>query len=1076
MIQDNETKDLNYCIDWLERSITEEHIKSYENSDFINIQPIGTGAYGNVVRVNQRNTNRVFALKSFNSDKQTLKEVVKELKLHRKVDDHENIIRLYGITQVETDVTLKYSLVLEYADGGTFNAVEFLHERDIIHRDLHGKNILVHQKNIKLTDFGLSKKIAEASSNGSKIFGVIPYIDPKKLDNQNYKLDKKSDVYSVGVLLWQISSGCNPFFEDDYDMILVLAILKGKREEIANGTPVKYSNLYKECWEHEPNERPNMRKIGSTLKSIISPEEINTTIDNFIEEKENYSFDEYETNSKLSKRTIDLNYELSNELNLLDYKIISTELNEGLNSELKLNENVQSISHKISKVTLDYRSSSANITEAIEVAGSNYKTIVQNQKYENSLSSTISDQVTDASIDLIEFINVDRLITFLIEKRDIEHIQQLMIKQILKIEQATGSLIKWLLKNQDKSKYIWFLGLFYYYNIVIEENSSIKAFELFSKATDDNYSIAQVYLAKCYYDRYGVNRNKDLAFYWYKKSAENESAIGKFYLGNCYEFGIGTGKNEERSFHFYKEATEGGNTIVKLNLAHCYRLGKGVKKHEIKAFKYYKGLAKQEIADAQLEVANCFYNGVGTKVDKMQAKCWYEKATNNVNIIAKKILKKYYNIKMRVEMDKSKKNKSYKILFHKSLSQLGLYYVGKLLLKSNYEKSFYYFQKAAENGCKFAQFNLGGCYQLGYGVRKDMRMSFELYKKSAELGYINAQSQLIYCYSFGFGTEINSIKAFELAKTMTEREEYRDIQYLLGQHYAYGNGVNKDEKKAFELFKKAAKENTKYLFSNKEVKINKQKDFEYSKLFGRIINCDLYSKLGYYHSMGIGTEINKIKAFELYKIAADKDHKIAQYSLGNCYDKGIGTEVDKTKAFEYYKKSADQGYVDAQFHLGYCYDKGIGTEVDKTKAYEYYVKSFIKGYSNIDLHMYYKYLQYYNTGIGTEVYKTGIFKFNRVIFQFQYNKEIGTYFCRKLTTNQRHYLYNQNQLKYGEIWPLYRDNKSAENNFLESHIHEINDKLLGNAKIIFRKIDEKRNCDAQECLTSLYEDEIQKIF
>jgi len=63
----------------------------------------------------------------------------------------------------------------------------------------------VHHKNIKLADFGLSKKIDENSSNNtSKIFGVIPYIDPKSFNNKKYKLDKKSDVYSIGILMWQI--------------------------------------------------------------------------------------------------------------------------------------------------------------------------------------------------------------------------------------------------------------------------------------------------------------------------------------------------------------------------------------------------------------------------------------------------------------------------------------------------------------------------------------------------------------------------------------------------------------------------------------------------------------------------------------------------------------------------------------------------------------------------------------------------------------------------------------------------------------------------------------------------------
>ncbi len=94
---------------------------------------------------------------------------------------------------------------------------------------------------------GLSRKIAEASS---KIFDTIPYVDPKCFYNdrnqiQNYELNKKSDVYSIGVLMWQISSGRKPFnAETDYDVGLALAIVNGKREGIINGTPIEYSNLY----------------------------------------------------------------------------------------------------------------------------------------------------------------------------------------------------------------------------------------------------------------------------------------------------------------------------------------------------------------------------------------------------------------------------------------------------------------------------------------------------------------------------------------------------------------------------------------------------------------------------------------------------------------------------------------------------------------------------------------------------------------------------------------------------------------------------------------------------------------
>ncbi|PKY49351.1 kinase-like protein, partial [Rhizophagus irregularis] len=202
----------------------------YEYSDFKNIQNIGNGAFGSIARANWKHTNTFFALKSFINHKSTLKEVVNELKLHRTVNIHDNILRFYDDHQMNN-----YILVLEYADSGTLesylhynfdqlgwddklrlvfqlsNAILCLHECDIIHRDLHAANILMHQKNIKLADFGLSKKIAEASNSTSSLHGVVPYVDPKSFADKNHKLDKKSDIYSIGVIMWQISSGYQPF-------------------------------------------------------------------------------------------------------------------------------------------------------------------------------------------------------------------------------------------------------------------------------------------------------------------------------------------------------------------------------------------------------------------------------------------------------------------------------------------------------------------------------------------------------------------------------------------------------------------------------------------------------------------------------------------------------------------------------------------------------------------------------------------------------------------------------------------------------------------------------------------------
>jgi WD40 repeat protein/tRNA A-37 threonylcarbamoyl transferase component Bud32 len=196
---------------------------------------VGTGAFGTVYKARDPGLDRVVAIKVPRSGNlATGEDLDRFLREARSVAQlrHPSIVPVYEVGQADQ---LPY-LVSEYVQGMTLSdlltarrpspyeaarlmgdvaeALQYAHERGVVHRDIKPSNILLDEDgNPHLMDFGLAKRDAgEVTMTAEgQVLGTPAYMSPEQAGGEGHRVDGRSDVYSVGVVLYQLLTGEVPF-------------------------------------------------------------------------------------------------------------------------------------------------------------------------------------------------------------------------------------------------------------------------------------------------------------------------------------------------------------------------------------------------------------------------------------------------------------------------------------------------------------------------------------------------------------------------------------------------------------------------------------------------------------------------------------------------------------------------------------------------------------------------------------------------------------------------------------------------------------------------------------------------
>lgn len=261
------------------------------------IEKIGTGGMSDVYKAKDHKLNRFVAMKVLKQEFSENTNFVSKFRVEAQAAAglmHPNIVNVYDVgeekgmhyivMELVEGITLKkyiekkvhlttkeaISIAIQVAMG-----IEAAHNNHIIHRDIKPQNIMISKEGkVKVTDFGIAKA-ATSNTITSNVMGSVHYTSPEQA--RGGFSDEKSDVYSMGITLFEMLTGRVPFNGDTTVTIAIKHIQEDmpSPREIVPDVPLSVEQIVFKCTQKSPDRRyQNMESLISDLKrSLVSPDE-----------------------------------------------------------------------------------------------------------------------------------------------------------------------------------------------------------------------------------------------------------------------------------------------------------------------------------------------------------------------------------------------------------------------------------------------------------------------------------------------------------------------------------------------------------------------------------------------------------------------------------------------------------------------------------------------------------------------------------------------------------------------------------------------------------------------------------